>query len=318
MQSSGTEVKIEAQQAVPWVTMLVIFGMVIVYYMMEPSRMDLLNLYGNVQAASSWMERNAVSAVKVAEFFRDHPVSQFATLLQGPALQFLVCYFPVASLACFTGWQLGLNAWFIWLFGSTVEQKLGPGRYILLVLASMYVPYSLISYIAVRNADTTFFFGALYLITSFIFAGMVFPEEKKINVWFKRSRGEIFQRAPTRDPAAKFKVNKNLFTIVFFLYQIGMFFYCQKIVSGFKSFDFAGLIASAVIGYGLVIYLVWSATGSLKDGPIKLMCIRKYNSILRLDVGHDVAVRGTSMALGLPEDRVRQWVTQQKGKMSVS
>ena len=47
------------------------------------------------------------------------------------------------------------------------------------------------------------------------------------------------------------------------------------------------------------------------------MCIRKYNQILKLDVGHDVAIRGTSMALGLPEERVKEWVSQQKGKMSV-
>jgi len=48
------------------------------------------------------------------------------------------------------------------------------------------------------------------------------------------------------------------------------------------------------------------------------MCIRKYNDTLKLDVGHDAAVRTTAMALGLPEDRVKQWVAKQKGKMRIS
>jgi hypothetical protein len=47
------------------------------------------------------------------------------------------------------------------------------------------------------------------------------------------------------------------------------------------------------------------------------MCVKMYNDILRLDVGHETAVKGTAHALGLPPERVKEWIAKQKGKMSV-
>ncbi|MBX9692822.1 MAG: hypothetical protein K2Z81_10590, partial [Cyanobacteria bacterium] len=71
-------------------------------------------------------------------------------------------------------------------------------------------------------------------------------------------------------------------------------------------------------GYLITLFMVWSATGDLKEGALKLMVIRRYNDMLKLDINHELAIRGTSLALGLPEDRVKLWIRQQKGKMKVS
>ena len=76
--------------------------------------------------------------------------------------------------------------------------------------------------------------------------------------------------------------------------------------------------AALLSGSVLVSCLVCSATGSLKDGPMRLMAVKMYNDILKLDVGHDMAIKGTSMALGLPPERVKEWILAQKGKMRIS
>lgn len=61
--------------------------------------------------------------------------------------------------------------------------------------------------------------------------------------------------------------------------------------------------------------MVWNATGSLKDGALRLQTVRMYNDILKLDVGHDTAIKGTKeVALGLPPERVKEWVIAQKAK----
>lgn len=299
----GSNVQIETQQAVPIMTMMLVFAGVVVFYLMEQNRMEF---FGPNVGAINWMERNSIQAITIAQWLRDSNWGRLAA------------QFPMAALASFTGWQLLLNSYFIWVFGSTVEQKLGPLQYLGLVFAAMYMPYILIAYNHFKAVDSTYFYGALYLILALIGAGMVFPEEKKVRMWFKKSRGEIFQRGNSPDAASKFKVNTALFTMVYIAYAAGLWFFSDKVTPGFKTFDIFAAIFAFVFGYGLAYFLVWSATGDLKEGPVKLMCIRKYNDCVKLDVGHELAVRSTSMALGLPEERVRQWVSEKKGKMKVS
>ncbi len=303
MQQGNTNVQIETQQAIPIITMLLVFGMVIVFYLMEQNRMEFW--MPNV-GANNWMERNSIQAITMAQWLRDQNWGRLAS------------QFPIAALASFTGWQLLLNAYFTWVFGSTIEQKLGPAHYITLTIAAIYLPYFLIAYLHYKAVDATYFFGSAYLLLAFIGAGWVFPEEKKIRQWFRKSRGEIFSRQAAPDAASRFKVNTSLFSMIFIGYQGGLWFFTDKFTTGFKTIDIYGAIFAVLFGYGLAYFLVWSATGDLKEGPVKLMCIRKYNDCVKLDVGHELAVRSTSMALGLPEERVRQWVSEKKGKMKVS
>jgi membrane associated rhomboid family serine protease len=299
-----TDVQIETQGLVPVMTLVVIFCMVTVFAVMCQHRLEFWSTH--IQALN-WAQNSAsVQAVNVATWIRDQN------------LQRLLGQLALASLSSLTGWQLAANCYFTWLFGSTVEQKLGAGRYVMLCLMAMYVPYAVIAWDSLKIADASYYFGPVYLIVALIGAGMVFPEEKKARIWFKKTRGEIFQRGSAPDPRSKFKVNVVLFSMVFVGYQAGVWYYTGKFMPDFKSFHLMGIFAGLVLGYGLAWFLVWSATGDLREGPIKLMCIRKYNEVLKLDVGHEAAVRTTSMALGLPEERVREWVAKQRGKMRIT
>jgi len=304
-QKKPLDVQIETQGAVPIATMLLIFCMVIVFSMMCQNKMEFWSAH---LGALNWAQNNcSVQAVNIGSWLRDGN------------FQKLVSQISMASIASLTGWQLVANCYFTWVFGSTLEQKLGAGRIMMLIMLAMVVPYGAVAWDCLRTGDyATYYIGPLFLISALISAGMVFPEEKKINYWFKKSRGEIFSREPQRSASAKFKVNTSLLSCIFILYEAGVWYYTGKVSPEFKTVHYIGLLAAAMVGYGVAFSMVWSATGDLREGPVKLMCIRKYNDTLKLDVGHDAAVRTTAMALGLPEDRVKQWVQKQKGKMRIS
>jgi membrane associated rhomboid family serine protease len=304
-QKQNLDVQIETQGAVPIATMLLIFCMVIMFSMMCQNKMDFWNSH---LGAMNWAENNAsVQAANMATWMRDNNYSRLLTQ---------IAYAGTCSL---TGWQLVANCYFTWFFGSTLEQKLGPGRILLLVILAMIVPYSAIVWDCLRTGDISrYYIGPLYVISALYGATMVFPEQKKIKQWFKKTRGEIFSREPLQSASAKFKVNAGLVSCIFILFEAGVWYYTNKFMPDFSTFHWLGTLAAVFVGYGVAFSMVWSATGDLREGPVKLMCIRKYNDTLKLDVGHEAAVRTTAMALGLPEDRVKQWVAKQKGKMKIS
>ncbi|MBX9670185.1 MAG: hypothetical protein K2X93_21470 [Candidatus Obscuribacterales bacterium] len=299
------DVTIETSGVIPIMTGLLIFCMVVVFAMMCQNRMEFWMTHPSLE---SWTQNNAsVNPVAIMTMIRDQNFTKAISTI------------ALASLASLTGWQLALNAYFTWVFGSTVEQKLGASRFLILCALAIIIPYAIVAWDGFNHADSvSYYYGPVYVILALYGAGLVFPEEKKVRQWFRKTRGEIFQRAPRGDSASKFKVNTGLLSAVFIVYEVGLWYFADKYTPTFQTFHLWGITSAIMIGYGLTWFLVWSATGDLREGPVKLMCIRKYNEILKLDIGHEAAVRTTAMALGLPEDRVKQWVAKQKGKMKIS
>ncbi len=300
----GGNVQIETQGAIPIVTLMIIFGFVTAFAFMSTNRVELWEPHA---LAQSWMDKNAFTAISMQQWV----VNQEWEKIFGQL--------PLASMASFAGWQVIGNSYFLWFFGSKVEQKMGPGRYFLLLLLAMYVPYIALWQEGYKTLDSNHYYGPCFLLMTVLGAYFLFPEPKEINTrWFKATRGEIFTREDKQDFTKKYnKRNVKVYILLFFLFEAGLYFFSIKITPGYLTFHWMPTLVGIILGYAITAFMVWSATGSLQDGAIKLMCIRKYNQILKLDVGHEVAVRGTSMALGLPEERVNEWVSQQKGKMGV-
>lgn len=297
-------VQIETTGTVPIVTLMVIFGFVIVFALMSTNRVELWEPHA---LAQRWMDINSFTAVSMQTWFVNGQWDKITGNL------------PMASMASYAGWQVIGNCYFLWWFGAKVEQKMGAGRYFFLVLLAMFVPYLALWQDRYQVADDTHFYGPLYIIVCVIGASFLFPEPKEINTqWFKQTRGEIFVREEKQDFTKKYaKQNVGLWLIIFVVYEAACWFFSIKVTPGYMTFHWMPTLVALVLGYGMTAFMVWSATGSLQDGALKLMTIRKYNQILKLDVGHEVAIRGTSMAMGLPEERVKAWVAQQKGKMGV-
>lgn len=299
-----SQVKVEVATPVPVITICLVFGFFLVFWLMvQNSRLEFLIPH---VPAQQWMDRNAVQAVDVYKLFREGGYAKIATLM------------ATATFASFAGWQLVGHSYFMWVFGATVEQKIGGLRYIYLAILGTFLPWAVLCYERIQAVDDTHFYGCVFLLATFIGAGMVFPDEKEINTqWFKRSRGEIFSRKEQKSPAERYKINRQLLYIAFILFEVGCYFYSTKMTPNYMTFHLVPLFVSVLAGYLFTLFLVWSATGDLKEGAIKLVVLRRYNDMLKLDVPHKLAIRSVSMALGLPEDRVEQWVREKKGKMQV-
>jgi hypothetical protein len=123
----------------------------------------------------------------------------------------------------------------------------------------------------------------------------------------------------------KYQFKPTLFLTLFvvamvaeYFYNIGLSTYIPAFHPGLKTVSIIAGVGSVILGYVTVSLIVWSATGSLKDGPMRLITVKMYNDIIKLDVGHETAIKGTAHALGLPPERVKEWVMKQKGTMRIS
>lgn len=311
------KIKFESQSVIPIGTMLLIFVCGATY------------VSAATQGAAhieTWIANNGFIGAEAAKSW-----SEITSLLKmvfsgsGNALGALQTNIGELLTTCFTAtfssldvYQVAANCYFLWAFGASVEPRVGIPRFMMLMILGVILPWAAVYFEAVRDPNHVYY-GPCFLICCFIGATFVFPPEKKINTeWFRSSRGNIFAKPTGEDMTSKYQFKPMLFTILFILYQGFIFFWTGHNYPALKNYAIIGGIVSMFIGYISVSVMVWSATGSLADGPMRLMTVKMYNDILRLDVGHDMAIRGTSQALGLPPERVKEWVNAQKGKMKVS
>lgn len=304
------KIKFEQQQVVPIGTMLLIFLCAVTYVQAAQGAGQTENWITNHGFIGPQAGKNlsdALSLLRLGAF------SEFQTSIT----QILTnCYY--ATFASLDVYQVAANCYFLWAFGASVEPRVGIGRFMMLAMLGIALPWLVVTYEASRDPGHVIY-GPALLICSFIGATFVFPPEKKINTeWFKSSRGNIFAKPTGEDMTSKFQFKPVLFTIIFIAYQGFIAFWTSHNYPALKNYAVIGEIGAMLLGYVAVSVMVWSATGSLADGPMRLMCVKMYNDILRLDVGHEMAIKGTSMSLGLPPERVREWVAAQKGKMKIS
>ncbi len=275
----------------------------------------------------SWIMRNCFVVKDMSELFQGLQALLTATF-SGRAgaselfLSNLGKFMAVAFNSTFASLdrvQVFGNVYFLYVFGACLEQRIGNGRFILLVLLSLFVPWPFVLFESGKLGLNACYFGPFFLLCTLLGATFVFPPERKINTeWFKSSRGNIFATEPRADMTAKYQFKPTFFMGLFICYEGFMVWLLSHSHPELKVVGIIPGVAALLTGYIIVSVLVWSATGSLKDGPLRLMAVKMYNDILKLDVGHEMAIKGTSMALGLPPERIREWITAQRGKMSIS
>jgi hypothetical protein len=59
------------------------------------------------------------------------------------------------------------------------------------------------------------------------------------------------------------------------------------------------------------------ASAGLKESPMTLSAVKRYHELIDLDVCHEDALKGTARTLGLPYDKVKEWVAKNKGSMRI-
>ncbi|MBK7840338.1 MAG: hypothetical protein IPJ49_22205 [Candidatus Obscuribacter sp.] len=311
--SIAPKIKFEQKQAPPVLSFMLALLCAIVYIQSA-----------TVGSTQQWLISHCFAIGPMKELFANLQALLPATLGgRAGAMDLLIKsiteFCTVAFYATFASadktWAMG-NCYFLYVFGAGNEQRLGPPRYLLLILFSMLVPWPFVLFEAGRIGGEAVYFGPFFLLCTLLGATFVFPPEKKINTeWFKSSRGNIFATEPRAHMTDKYQFKPTFFMILFIVYEGVMWWFLAHSNPLYKTVAVIPGLAALTTGYVVVSLMVWNATGSLKDGALRLQTVRMYNDILKLDVGHDTAIKGTSMALGLPPERVKEWVIAQKGKM---
>jgi hypothetical protein len=86
---------------------------------------------------------------------------------------------------------------------------------------------------------------------------------------------------------------------------------------GYDIGDLVAAFVSIVIGFALGQLFLQSATASFKEGPLTMEALKRYHELIELDVHHEDALKGTARTLGLPYEKVKEWVAKNKGKLRV-
>jgi|SRR5277367_4429396 len=236
-----------------------------------------------------------------------------------------------SNFASYNIWTMILSIYFLWLFGSSVEQRLGPARYFLLIFLGATLPWIVQAWDGVYNGPwalendptprfTLNYFGPGLLTFALLGAYIVLKPEKKVDLsgGMPRPRGEIFRKKKEIPLGDRYGLNPWMFVAAFIVFQVGLHFVTRWLWHGFDTCSLFAAATAAGIGYGMSTMLLNAAVATFKEGPLKLEAIKRYNELVDLDVSPEDAIKGTARAMGLPMEQIRDWINKNKGRLRIS
>lgn len=234
-----------------------------------------------------------------------------------------------STFASFDMIQMAFNMYFFWVFGKHVEVKLGVGRYLLLILLGIYVPIIALHYDVSRTHNDFSWITTSFLASTIIGAYIVFPPIPKSKIGRgetgARPKNEIFRKGGRPDPLDKYVANPYMFVLTFAVIQFLLHywvtmqkeFWIFKPMPGVDILAIIPMVAGAAIGYVMGWGLQQQANAALQESPMTLAAVKRYHELVDLDVCHDDALKGTARTLGVPYDKVKEWVAKNKGSMRI-
>lgn len=297
------KIKFEDRPTFPLITAVIVFLYVFVYWMVANNK-----IVANDKLIEIWVDHNVWQTTTAVELVRSGKWQQLLSMV------------VLSTFAQINLWQLVGNMYFTWVFGTIVERRLEFGRYMVLVILGIFAPWLVLGIDTyLKASDSIYYFGPVYLITTILGAYLVFPPEKRIRLGssMPKPRNEIFRRDPPVDITKKFGISPWNFIVFFVAFEIVAHFFVVNTWTGYDTVRLWPLAAALAIGYGIAWALICSITGVIREGPLKLLALRRYRELMRLDIKHEDALKGTSQALGLPYEKVRDWIAKTKNTMHV-
>ena len=206
-------------------------------------------------------------------------------------------------------WQFFGSAYFIWVFGSNVETRLGNGRFLLLVLICLVAGWAILGYTVPADPPVVFI-GPGLLIASLIGAYSVFSSEKKINpggTWLE-SRYKIFRNEPDPDITEGYGISPWAIFVAFVAFNVAMHFISGTGEAQIETLAVVPGLASMVLGLLVCFIIVLVASGGAQGNPLQRLALQKYRHLRKLDLTHEQAVHGAARLLCVPVEKVRGWI----------
>ena len=279
----------------PWVTTCLLLVMVYLFYQVSAHGM-------------LWVKYNAFTPGRF-ELYRMQ--GQYPSMLTN---MFWASLCPVAG-----GW-MGLvhflgSAYFLWVFGSLVELRLGYRYFLVLAAMCMFGGWVIQAYEA---GLTTYglYIGPGLLTLGIIGAYLLFFPEKKINPGGTIGRStRFFRNEPDPDPASAFGIAPWWIISAFGIFQIGVHFWLGTTPLHLDNMHVVAAAGVFVLGLATCAALVACAGHGVSGNPLKILAVQHYRQLRALDIGHDEAVVGTARLMSCPEEKVKEWITKGKGAL---
>jgi len=209
-------------------------------------------------------------------------------------------------------WSFVANIYFIWLFGSTLESRLGTWRYLILVLACMFGGWYLLS-MATGSASQYVYLGPGLMTCGIIGGYLIFFPEKKINPGGQLRSYKIFKDHKDPSPAEAFGISPFLVIAVFIAFHVALFHLMTQTPYNFANIKVVPAIETFIVGNLVALVLVMMATASFGGHPLRRLAVQRYQQLRALDMTHDQAISGSARLLCVPEEQVKAWVAKGSG-----
>lgn len=230
-------------------------------------------------------------------------------------------YLPLANMmfwATFCSanlWLLVANSYFFWVFGSTVELRLGYEKYIFLIMTSLFGTWFILSFETGARADAVYI-GPGLLTAAVVGAYLVFFPEKKINPGGSiGTTRTVTRRERDPDPSAAFGISPWWLISSFIVYEAVLHF----VLTGQRvPVDNMTLMAGGgafVLGIFVCAGLVAFASHGIAGNPLKILAIERYRQLRALDMSHDESVEGVARLISCPVEQVKQWIAAGSGAL---
>lgn len=216
-------------------------------------------------------------------------------------------------------WQLLFSAYFLWVFGSTIEERLGGTRYLIVVILCWLGGWLFLDYDS-GVGSTTYFIGPSILIAGLIGGYLIFFPEKKLNAAMPipKYTYRIFKEEEQVDPRELYGVNPWVVIIGFIIFQTCMHFYLRSEFTAGHLPDIDLLrplpaMGAFLVGFALSLTLLVSVTKTVEGSPLRSLAWVKYRQLRQMDMTHEQSLIGVARLLSVPEEQIREWIGSGSG-----
>lgn len=265
----------------PWTTILLVLLCIVGFYQSQSDGPQYLNTH----------------AFNCEKYFQTESILD----------QVQYCLFPTfCQLNLLT---LMANVYFIWIFGSQIELRLGNALTAVIVFVSIIAGWISLAQ-TLGPISLPLFVGPSFLICALLGGYLILMPGKKTNPLGSASRYtyRIFARETKMDPLEHFGYSPWLFVIACVAYLVITHLYLGKTESMFDILRPLPCLIDLIIGLVMTITLVMMITQSVETNPMRALARSRYKELRALDMTHAMSVQGTALALGVPKEKVEEWL----------